>query len=122
MAGIALTSDFPQLPGDNDSDRIEVYGIVYAQLTAMGLPHPGTPPALIKRANMLNWLQTQAGLLVHLELAKARYQGHTDAECAAALNKADVLGAFTASPLHGTLIAFPFAPNSLTADDVTHCR
>lgn len=120
--GWKITSDFPQLPQDEDPYRIAIYQAVYDQLDAMGIGHPGTPAANISRANMLKHLQQEAGKIVHQELQAAKYQGHTDAENAAALDTADPLGAFNAPAIHDILIGFPFMPNAVTPDDVTNTK
>ena len=120
--GWRITSDFPQLPGDNDSNRIAAYQGVYDQLDALGIQRPGIPVALISRANMLRHLQQAAGKIVHDELKKAAYQGHTDDENAAALDNPNPLGAFNASPLHDILIGFPYMPNVVTAEDVSSSK
>jgi hypothetical protein len=122
MASWKITSDFPQLPGDNDANRIAIYQAVYAQLDAMGISHPATPAANISHDNMLKHLQQEAGKIVHTELQKAGYSGHTDADNAAALDTAAPLGAFNAPPIHDILVGFPFFPNAVTPDDVTNSK
>jgi len=118
--GWKITSDFPQLPGDDSPNRIAIYQSVYDQLDTMGIGHPGTPAANISHSNMLKHMQQEAGKIVHQELQKAGYSGHTAEENAAALDTANPLGPFNAPPIHDILIGFPFVPNSVTPDDVSN--
>jgi len=115
-----VNSDFPQLPQDGDSHRIEVFTAVYEQLTAMGLPTPGPSPAQISRAQLLNHLQKEAGKIVKQELQKTAnpdYSGKTDEEQTALINDYHQEHG-SAPPVNYTLIMFPFVPNALTLDDV----
>lgn len=121
MAGIALTSNFPQLPDDEDPNRVTVFQMIFSQLDSMGIGHPGTPADTITRANMLRHLQQEAGKLLHSELQDARYQGQSDIDAADLLNKPDFK---TEKParVSTVLLGFPFAPNAVSADDVTNCK
>ncbi len=114
-----MTSDFPQLPGDNSPDRAATFQAVYDQLSAMGLPLPATPAATILRADLLAFLQAQAGGLIHAEIQKPAYAGLSDIDTATALN--NPTGPICC-PIHMVLDGYPFAPNIVTADDVKNCR
>ncbi len=111
-----LISDFPQLALDTDSHRIEVFAAVYEQLTAMGLPTPGPSPAQITRAQLLNFLQKEAGKIVKQELQDAKYNGKTDEEQTALVNDYHKEHG-SAPPVNRVFIMLPFAPNALTLDD-----
>lgn len=122
-----IKSDFPALPDNTDPTWPAVYGMVYDQLTAMGLPLPAQPYNLISRAGLLKHLQQQAGKMVKEELKRAAdpdYTGKTDGECAGMLNGYHSPGDWHRStvPIHRIFQGLPFAPNSLTEDDVKEAK
>ncbi len=117
----ALKSDFPQLPGDDDPNHVAVYQMVYDQLDAMGINHPGIPADKITRANLVNHLQYEAGKLLKKELQDARYQDKSDGDAADLLNAPDFANGKPARA-NVILVGFPFAPNAFTADDVTSSK
>lgn len=64
----SLTSDFPQLPQDGDSNRAKIYALVYSDLLALGLPVPAQTSDVVTRAQLLAHLQAQAGAIIKAEL------------------------------------------------------
>lgn len=112
-----LVSDFPQLAGDDDPDRLTIYAAVYAELARIGAALPGRPSSAITHNQLVTHLQQEAGKLIKQELQKADYAGKTDAEQAALLDSFQVEHG-AAPPVNLVLIGFPFAPNALTVDDV----
>lgn len=122
-----LNCDFPALPEKTDPAWPAVYGMVYDQLAAMGLPTPGRPYGEITRAQLLKHLQQQAGKIVKEELKRTAdpdYSGQTDGESAATLNGYHSPGDWHRAtvPINRVLQALPFAPNSLTEDDVKESK
>lgn len=120
-------SDFPGLPDRDDPSWPGVYQTVYAQLTAMGLPLPGRPYNEITRAQLLKHLQQQAGALVKEELKRTEdpdYTGKTDVESGATLNGYHTPGDWhhASVPINRVLQGLPFAPNSVTEDDVKESK
>lgn len=112
-----LVSDFPQLAGDNDPDRLAIYAAVYADLARIGAAVPARDSSKITHDQLVTHLQQEAGKLVKQELQKGGYAGKTDAEQAGLLNSFQVEHG-AAPPVNLVLIGFPFAPNALTVDDV----
>lgn len=112
-----LVSDFPQLAGDDDPNRLTIYAAVYDDLARIGVAVPGRPSASITRAQLVTHLQQEAGKLIKQELQKGGYTGKTDAEQTDLLNSFQVEHG-AAPPVNLVLIGFPFAPNALTIDDV----
>ena len=115
-----LVSDFALLAGDNDPDRLTIYGIVYAELARIGAAVPGRSSSAITHDQLVTHLQQAAAKLVKQELQKIAnpdYSGKSDTDQAALLDTFQIEHG-AAPPVNLVLIGFPFAPNALTADDV----
>lgn len=117
----AIKSDFPNLPDDKDPNQAVIFRGILNGLEARGIPLPDKSPKTLKRADMLAHLQTIAGDLIRKDLdadgkrdgaARVFKDARTNEDVAAAFNE------FRAE----VFVGLPFAPNTITADDVAAAK
>ncbi|MFL5310780.1 MAG: hypothetical protein ACJ79H_10050 [Myxococcales bacterium] len=113
----AIKSDFENLPKEDAKGAAAAFAAVCADLERLGLPRPAgkTPPEQMTREELLAHLQTIAGELVGRYIA-----GKPDALDGAADDWE--IAARISARLGEVWGALPYAPNAITAVDVSAAR